>query len=492
MVGSYTRSVAADALTMVYCCGMPAAFNKIKIQQRIAAIITLMAVLVSGMSFFGVVPAQAAGASFTISPNTGVYEVGSLIDISFILDTGGESVNAINADIVFPADKLQVVNPAASTSFISIWVTAPTYSNTEGTINLQGGLPNPGINTNAGVISTVTFRVKGPGKAVIKYSPASKALRNDGEGTNILTATGTAELVLKNPPPSGPVVTSPTHSDANQWYNNPSVQFSWESLDGAQGYSSVFDQTAKTVPDENITTTETSASVRAEGDGIWYFHLRAKTDIWGGVTTYAVQIDVSPPATFTPSLDKNLLTIEETGTLRFLTTDGASGIDHYEVRQVTKAGDGSTNTLFVEASSPYVINRLAAGEYSFLVRAFDRAGNVTEGNVSLSVIAGGLPFYARTPFLRNPAVANILLIVLILLVLVTIGIIVLRRIRIRSTFQHDLHALEHDAYRKYRDLQEEMEELRRAQQLVQRDMSNVSPQPPAAPPRYPPNVPPQP
>lgn len=477
---------------MVYYYSMPAAFKKTKIKQSVAAIVTLIAVLVSGMIFFGVMPAAATGASFTVSPNTGVFEVGSLVDVSFVLDTGGESVNAINADILFPADKLQVVNPAASTSFISIWVTAPTYSNTEGTINLQGGLPNPGINTNAGVISTVTFRVKGPGKAVIKYSPVSKALRNDGDGTNILTATGTAELVLKNPPPSGPVVTSPTHSDANQWYNNPSVQFSWESVDGAEGYSYVFDQTAKTVPDENITTTETSASVRAGSDGIWYFHLRAKTDIWGGVTTYAVQIDMSPPAAFTPSLDKSLLTVEETGTLRFLTTDGASGIDHYEVRQVTKTGDGSTNTLFVEASSPYVINRLSAGDYTFLVRAFDRAGNVAEGSVGLSVIAGGLPFYARTPLLRNPAVANILLLVLIILVLLTIGIIVLRRVRIRSTFQHDLLTLEHDASRKYRVLREEMEELHRAQELVRLDMSNAPPQPSAGPPRYPPNIPPQP
>src|SRR5947207_718094 len=77
---------------------------------------------------------HAAGASLKISPPNGTYEVGALVDVSFLLDTGGDSVNAVNANILFPPDKLQVVNPAASTSFISLWVTAPSYSNTDGTI----------------------------------------------------------------------------------------------------------------------------------------------------------------------------------------------------------------------------------------------------------------------------------------------------------------------------------------------------------------------
>lgn len=451
---------------------------------------------------FTATPAQAEGASFTVSPNAGAYEVGALIDVSFLLNTGGQSINAVNADIVFPADKLQVVNPAASTSFISIWVTAPTYSNTDGTISLQGGLPNPGINTNAGVISTVTFRVKSPGKAVIKYAPTSKALRNDGEGTNILTSTGTAEFSLNTPPPSGPALTSPTHGDANQWYNNPTVQFSWEVAPNAVGYSYVFDQASKTIPPETVTTTNTVATVQATSDGVWYFHVRAKTDIWGGVSTFSVQIDTSPPAAFQPSIDKQTITVDETGTLRFITTDAASGLDHYEVRQVAKNSSGSSNTLFVETNSPYIISKLSAGDYTYIVRAFDRAGNVTEGSVALSVVAAGLPFYARTPLLRNPAVANALLIVLIFLVLGAITLIVIRRVRIRSTFQHDLQTLERDAYKKYTALQEEMSELRKAQQMVQQDVlaqpGSVPPAgqqpPPTAPPapqQYPPTFPPR-
>lgn len=429
---------------------------------------------------------QAAGASLSISPASGVYEVGATVDISFLLDTGGVAVNTVNADIRFPADKLQVVNPAASTSFISLWVTAPSYSNTDGTLLFQGGLPTPGIKTSAGVISTVTFRVKSAGKATISFATTSRVLQNDGEGTNILRSTGTADLTLKSPPPAGPIVTSPTHANANQWYNNPQILLQWEPVAGASGYSFVFDQAAKTVPPDTINVTATTASGKATGDGVWYFHIKAKTgDGWGGVTHIAFQIDVTAPAAFSPKLDKSTLTTEEVGTLRWLTTDGASGIDHYEMKQVASAANPGQSTLFVETNSPAIIAKLPAGKYDFIVRAIDRAGNMTDGTTTLTVVAAGVSYFARTPFLRNPAVANTVIIVLVLLVLGFATWFILRRVRIRSTFRGDLRVLEHDASRKYEELQRELEELRQAKDIMQTPPANAGP--PAAPPPVPPH-----
>lgn len=433
---------------------------------------------------------NAEGASLKISPAAGVYEVGGVVDVSFIVDTGGEAINAVQADVLFPADKLQVVNPVASTSFISLWVTAPTYSNTDGTIHFQGGLPSPGIKTSGGVISTVTFRVKSSGRAVVRFASTSKVLRNDGQGTNILTSSSTAEFTLKVPPPAGPVTTSPTHPDSNQWYNNPQVQFTWEATDGATGYSFSFDQSAKSTPDDTVDTTTTATTVKADSDGVWYFHVRARTDTWGGVTSVPVQIDTTPPANFTPKFDSSTVTIDDAPTLRFLTTDAASGIDHYEMKQVTKSGASTQeNTLFVEATSPAAIAKLPAGEYEYIVRAFDRAGNVTEGSARLTVIAKGLPFYARVPLLRNPAVANGTLIGLGILVLATTGTLVVRRFRFRAAFQHDLLALEHDAQKKAAALQHELDDLRKAQEIMQQDLGPVMPTPPSTPQTPPPPPP---
>lgn len=425
--------------------------------------------------------ALADGASLKISPSTGVYEVGGLIDISFVVDTGGQTINAVQADVLFPADKLQVVNPVASTSFISIWVTAPTYSNTDGTLNFQGGLPNPGIKTTGGVISTVTFRVKASGKATIRFAATSRVLLNDGAGTNILTSSGTADFTMKIPPPAGPIVSSPTHPDSNTWFNNPQVQYQWDAVDGAAGYSYIFDQNTKTVPDERVTTTATSASVKATNDGVWYFHVRALTTSWGGVTTIPVQIDASPPASFQPKFDQATVTIDEVPTLRFVTTDAASGIDHYEARQASVDGNSTQSSLFIETISPFTTAKMAAGSYEFVVRVFDRAGNSTEGSARLMVVAAGLPFYARVPILRNPVVANSVLIGLGGIALILIIVLLVRHFRLRENFAHDLAALEKDAFKKSKALEQELTELHRAQNLMNQSIG-VSPPPATAPP----------
>jgi hypothetical protein len=423
--------------------------------------------------------AQAAdGASLKMTPSTGSYEVGGLVDVSFIVDTGGQSINAVEANILFPADKLQVVNPVASTSFISLWVTAPTYSNTDGTISFQGGLPSPGIKTSGGVISTVTFRVKSAGKATIRFAASSRVLLNDGAGTNILTSSGTADFTLKIPPPAGPIVSSPTHPDTNVWFNNPQVQYQWEAVENAVGYSYIFDQSSKTVPDETIDTSATSATVKATGDGIWYFHIRALTSSWGGVTTLPVQIDTSAPASFQPKFDQQTITVEEVPTLRFVTSDAASGIDHYEVKQVSVSGTSSQSGLFIETISPYISPKLGAGSFEFIVRAIDRAGNSVDASAKLTVVAAGIPFFTRVPLLRNPVVANGALISLGVLALILVTVLIFRHFRLRSNFEHDLAALEKDAKKKSTELERELSELRRAQQLVTQNIPTFPVPPP--------------
>lgn len=435
---------------------------------------------------------RAEGAALKITPTAGTFEVGGLVDVSFVVDTGGQTINAVQADVTFPADKLQVVNPVASTSFISLWVTAPSYSNTDGTLSFQGGLPTPGIKTSGGVISTVTFRIKAAGTATIRYAPTSRILLNDGSGTNILASTGTADFTLRIPPPAGPIVSSPTHPDSNTWFNNPEIQFQWQIIDGAVGYSFTFDQSPKSVPGDTVSTAATAVSVKATADGVWYFHVRALANGWGGVTTIPIQIDATAPAGFQPKFDQSTITVEEAPILRFVTTDAASGIDHYEIQQLDLSSVTQQSTLFVEATSPAALAKLPAGNYQFVVRAFDRAGNSMDASAKLSVVAAGVTFFARVPLLRNPAVANIALVSLGILALALVLIIIIRRFRLRATFQHDLAALERDARKKSLILERELQELRQAQTVINSDFTPTSSPPVAPPPVPPPTSPPTP
>ena len=108
---------------------------------------------------------SAEGASLILSPSSGTFYARNTFDVSVFVNTGGSNINAVKVDLEFDPKKLQVVNPTAGKSFISFWIAQPKYSNTKGSISFQGGIPSPGINTSAGLVSTVTFRAISPGNS---------------------------------------------------------------------------------------------------------------------------------------------------------------------------------------------------------------------------------------------------------------------------------------------------------------------------------------
>lgn len=387
-------------------------------QHKWAAPVLVMVTLLGLLVPLDPKSAQAAGASLLISPAQGQYSVDSTFEVSILVNTGGQSINAVEALLSFPADKLQVVNPAVSKSFIEIWTGGPSFSNTSGRLTFQGGIPSPGVTTSSGVISTIQFRAKSAGRATIKFLDGSKILANDGQGTNILTSKSQATFDIKLAPPSGPIVTSPTHDDQNKWYRNKSVTFQWEAPEGATDYSYVLDTSPSTIPNAVSNTTATELSTEVDGDGIWYFHLRAKNAAsWGGTTHFSVKIDATAPAGFTPQIDQKTFAENNRQLVTFTTTDAASGIDHYEIRLITDGGSGEATSFFTEAQSPYQLPNLPKGKYSLIVRAFDAAGNYTDGIIELNVVAGGAALAVGRPIFGNPVVSNIVISLLALILL---------------------------------------------------------------------------
>ncbi|MCK5466448.1 hypothetical protein KAI56_03065, partial [Candidatus Parcubacteria bacterium] len=184
---------------------------------------------------------QASGASLYLSPNGGTFYIGSTFDISILLNTSGNSINAIKADLRFDPKKLQVVNPATGKSFVSVWAVPPFYSNTEGKVSFQGGIPSPGIRTSSGSVLTITFRAIKPGETTISLLDSSKVLLDDGKGTNILNSLGNGKYIISLPLPEGPIVSSSTHPDQNKWYKNNNVAFSWNKEDVTSDFSYVLD-----------------------------------------------------------------------------------------------------------------------------------------------------------------------------------------------------------------------------------------------------------
>lgn len=335
------------------------------------------------------VPAQAA--SFSVNPSSGTYAVGSTFDVSVILNTEGQSINAVQMQLSFPPDKLQLVSPSVGNSIIEIYTTPPRYDNSAGVVQIVGGIPN-GINVSSGLIGKLTFRVRSLGTANLRFTGESQALLNDGHGTNVLNNNSGASLKLELPPSQGPVVLSDTHPDQEAWYRNGNVSLSWDAgLPPAQGYSYTVSDNPTDVPDDVPEGTNTTVNYKAVGDGLHYFHIKALRDgRWGGVTRYTLRIDTTPPAGFEIKVVPGPRTFVTKPLLQFVTGDSLSGFDRFEINIVPlkidgRAGATSEDQLFTEAQSPYQTPELLYGSYEVIVRAFDKAGNIRDVSQRLEI-----------------------------------------------------------------------------------------------------------
>ena len=348
-------------------------------------------------AIFFVSPSRALGqGSLYIGPPTGTFTVGSTFTVSVYLNTGGQFINAIEANLSFPPGKLQVVSPTTGKSIIQLWVDQPTYSNLDGTIKFQGAIPTPGINTQAGVISTVTFRVRSTGTATIKILDTSRVLLNDGKGTDILGQTSHGVYTLTLPPPAGPIVTSPTHLDQEKWYAAKNVVFRWEVASDAQGFSYVLNDFPVDDPDNISEGLRDTARYDNLSDGIHYFHIKSlRAVVWGGVTHYAIKVDSTPPAAFEIEISPSDYTSNHRPIINFETTDQVSSVDHYELKIIpldqsasqsnTESSRKDTATpFFIEAVSPYS-RELDFGRYDVITRAYDEAGNFYQASHRLTI-----------------------------------------------------------------------------------------------------------
>lgn len=329
-----------------------------------------------------------SGASLSMSPASGSFVVGGTFSVSIILNTAGQSVNAIEANLSFPPDKLQVVSPLIGTSVIGIWTGQPQFDNQNGTLRFQGGVPDPGLNTSKGIIATISFRVKSVGTAVLKFLDSSRVLLNDGLGTDFLAGTNNGIYNLTLPPPAGPVIVSETHQDQSTWYSNAAAVLRWNNNLPVEGYSYVLSDQPIDIPDNVSEGGATEVVYKGLSDSVHFFHVKAlRSGVWGETSHFALKVDTQQPAGFKIEISPSSRTSSTKPVIHFTTSDALSGIDHYELKLVPRQVLSETikgQPFFIEASSPY-IPELSLGKYDVIIRAYDKAGNFRETNQRLTI-----------------------------------------------------------------------------------------------------------
>lgn len=134
--------------------------------------------------------------TITLNVPTGL-SVGQVFEVPLTISVP-TAINAGEFVFTFPTDLLAVKEIKKDGSFYQLWVTdSPSFSNTDGTISLAGGLPSPGI-TGEGLVATIVFEVKKAGTAQITLDESkSRLLANDGLGTVVPAKFNSLNLRLR-------------------------------------------------------------------------------------------------------------------------------------------------------------------------------------------------------------------------------------------------------------------------------------------------------
>lgn len=125
----------------------------------------------------------ARAATLFYSPSSRTYSVGSRFSVSVIVESTDQAMNAVSANITFPANLLEITSISQAGSVIGFWVQEPGFSNQNGTAFFEGVVLN-GYRGSSGRLVTLNFRAKTEGRAVVRTSSGT-VLANDGLGSTL-------------------------------------------------------------------------------------------------------------------------------------------------------------------------------------------------------------------------------------------------------------------------------------------------------------------
>lgn len=123
-------------------------------------------------------------ATFMV-PSKGQYKIGEIFPMSINVDSGQASINAVQSDLRYDNEIIEVFDISTRNSFATVFVNKE-IDNDYGFSRLSGGLPSPGRIVNGELFGTVYFKAKKAGVVLVDFMPSSLVLANDGKGTNIL------------------------------------------------------------------------------------------------------------------------------------------------------------------------------------------------------------------------------------------------------------------------------------------------------------------
>jgi len=165
---------------------------------------------------FALFPVITFAAILYLEPSSGEYQPGDTFLVEMKIDTEGECINTIEANLSFSQDILKAVDFSQGKSIITLWVKSPEINQEKGEISFRGGIPGgycgriPGDPEASNSLGKIIFRIPGmivgelmESSAEVKILDTSQVLLNDGLGTKAkLTTQGANFKILSKLEPS--------------------------------------------------------------------------------------------------------------------------------------------------------------------------------------------------------------------------------------------------------------------------------------------------
>ena len=147
------------------------------------------------------IPVFAFAAILYLEPSSNQYQPGDTFIVDVKIDSEGECINAVEANLSFSQNILKAVDFNKGNSILILWVETPSTENMdtinrEGLVSFSGGIPGgycgriSGDSGQSDSLGKMIFRIPGMtvGKqegnlAEIKFLDTSQILLNDGLGT---------------------------------------------------------------------------------------------------------------------------------------------------------------------------------------------------------------------------------------------------------------------------------------------------------------------
>lgn len=129
----------------------------------------------------GALAAHAAELSL-ISPDKAVG-IGQQFNVTLFVDTQGETINAIEGQLVFPDTLVALERVSDGNSSLNMWIRRP-QADSAGHLTFSGITPG-GFQTANGKVFSAVFRAKKQGSGALTLHDV-KTLLNDGKGTEVV------------------------------------------------------------------------------------------------------------------------------------------------------------------------------------------------------------------------------------------------------------------------------------------------------------------